>query len=54
MKKAKESDKIVVNKTQANQEAFAMKTITEILGGAQTLLDKNYNLQNCFEERLTD
>ena len=39
MKKAKESDKIVVNQTQANQETFAMKTITEILGGAQALLD---------------
>ena len=31
-----------------------MKTITEILGGAQALLDINYDLQNCFEERLTD
>jgi len=31
-----------------------MKTITEILGGAQALLDINYNFQNCFEERLTD
>ena len=31
-----------------------MKTITEILGGAQALLDIDYDLQNCFEERLTD
>ena len=31
-----------------------MKTITEILGGAQALLDINYDLQNCFEEHLTD
>ena len=54
MKKAKESDKIAVNKTQANQETFAMKTITEILGGAQALLDMNYDLQSCFEEHLTD
>jgi len=54
MKKAKGSDKIAVNQTQSNQETFAMKTITEILEGAQALLDINYNLQNCFEERLTD
>jgi len=31
-----------------------MKTITEILGGAQALLDINYELQNCFEENLTN
>ena len=31
-----------------------MKKITEILGGAQALLDINYDLQTCFEERLTD
>jgi transposase/IS5 family transposase len=31
-----------------------MKTITEILGGAQALLDINFELQNCFEEYLTD
>ena len=31
-----------------------MKTITEILGRAQSLLDINFELQNCFEEYLTD
>ena len=31
-----------------------MKTITEILGGAQALMDINYDLQNCFEENLTN
>ena len=31
-----------------------MKTITEILGGGQALLDVNFNLQNCFEEYLSD
>ena len=31
-----------------------MKSITEILGGAQALLDINFDLQKCFEENLTD
>jgi len=31
-----------------------MKTITEIIGGAQALLDINFDLQKCFEEHLTD
>jgi hypothetical protein len=31
-----------------------MKTIIEILGGAQALLDINFDLQSCFEEQLTD
>jgi hypothetical protein len=31
-----------------------MKTITEIIGGAQALLDISFDLQNCFEEQLTD
>jgi hypothetical protein len=31
-----------------------MKTITEIIGGAQGLLDINFNLQDCFEEYLSD
>jgi hypothetical protein len=31
-----------------------MKTITEIIGGAQSLLDVNFDLQGCFEEYLTD
>jgi transposase len=30
-----------------------MKTITEILGGAQSLLDINFSLQGCFEEYLS-
>ena len=30
-----------------------MKTITEILGGAQTLLPVSYDIQRCFEEHLT-
>ena len=30
-----------------------MKTITEILGGAQTLLSVSYDIQRCFEEHLT-
>jgi hypothetical protein len=29
-----------------------MKTITEIIGGAQGLLDISYDLQSCFEEKL--
>ena len=29
-----------------------MKTITEILGGAQVLLDISFDLQKCFEEKL--
>ena len=31
-----------------------MKTITEILGGAQVLLDISFDLQKCFEEKLND
>ena len=31
-----------------------MKTITEIIGGSQALLEVNFNLQNCFEEYLSD
>jgi transposase len=31
-----------------------MKTITEIIGGAQSLLDVDFDLQKCFEEYLTD
>jgi transposase len=31
-----------------------MKTITEMIGGAQGLLDISFNLQGCFEEYLTD
>ena len=31
-----------------------MKTITEILGGAQGLLDISFELQSCFEENLND
>jgi hypothetical protein len=31
-----------------------MKSITEIIGGAQVLLDVNFDLQTCFEETLTD
>lgn len=31
-----------------------MKTISEIIAGAQGLPDINFNLQNCFEEQLTD
>ena len=31
-----------------------MKTITEIIGGEQVLLDINFDLQKCFEEHLTD
>jgi len=31
-----------------------MKTITEILGGAQGLLDISFDLQSCFEETLND
>ena len=30
-----------------------MKTISETIGGAQALLNLNYDLQGCFEERLT-
>jgi hypothetical protein len=31
-----------------------MKTITEIVGGAQVLLDISFDLQTCFEEKLTE
>ena len=31
-----------------------MKTITEIIGGAQALLDVKFDLQTCFEETLND
>ena len=31
-----------------------MKTIAEILGGAQALMDINFELQDCFEENLTN
>ena len=31
-----------------------MKTISETIGGAQGLFDKCFDLQQCFEERLTD
>jgi hypothetical protein len=31
-----------------------MKTITEIIGGAQALLDIPFELQSCFEEALND
>jgi hypothetical protein len=31
-----------------------MKTITEIIGGVQGLLDISYNFQDVFEEYLTD
>ena len=31
-----------------------MKTISETINGAQGLLDINYDLQNCFEEPVTD
>lgn len=31
-----------------------MKTVTEILGGAQTLLPLSFDIQRCFEEYLTD
>ena len=31
-----------------------MKTIADIIGGAQALLDISFNLQDCFEESLAD
>ena len=31
-----------------------MKSITEIIGGAQTLLDISFEIQDCFEEQLND
>ncbi len=41
--------------TQASYRgAPAMKTITEILGGAQMLLPISYDIQHCFEEQLTN
>lgn len=36
------------------EESPSMKTITEILGGAQTLLPVSYDIQDCFEEHLTN
>ena len=31
-----------------------MKTITDIIGGAQALLDISFELKDCFEESLAD
>jgi hypothetical protein len=31
-----------------------MKTVTEIIGGDQTLLPLSFDIQRCFEEYLTD
>jgi transposase len=40
--------------TDQHKEALVMRTITEIIGGAQGLLDIFYNLQDVFEEYLSD
>jgi transposase len=37
-----------------HKEVLVMKTITEIIGGAQGLLNISYDLQDVFEEYLTD
>jgi hypothetical protein len=37
-----------------HKEALVMKTITEIIGGAQGLLNIPYNLRDVFEEYPTD
>jgi hypothetical protein len=36
------------------KELPAVKTIPEIIGGAQALLDVRFDLSACFEESLTD
>jgi transposase len=46
-------DKIDVNKT-VSKEIPTVKSITEILCGAQSLLDISFELQDCFEEYLSD
>jgi transposase len=37
-----------------NQETPAMKTISQIIAGAQALLNVSYDLKGCFEEYLSD
>jgi hypothetical protein len=37
-----------------NRETSAMKTITQIPGGAQALLNMPFDIQNCFEEYLSN
>jgi hypothetical protein len=37
-----------------HKETLVMKTITEIIGGAQGLLNISYDLRDVFEEYLTD
>ena len=44
-----------LSKHEPNRKAPpTMKTVTEILGGAQTLMGISFNLQDSFEEHLTD
>jgi hypothetical protein len=37
-----------------NQETLTMKTISQIIAGAQALLNVSYDLTGCFEEYLSD
>ena len=44
---------IIIPYTTKYKEYPFMKTIAEIIGGAQALLPLNYEIQKCFEETLT-
>ena len=44
---------IIIPYTTKYKEYPFMKTIAEIIGGAQVLLPLNYEIQECFEETLT-
>jgi hypothetical protein len=37
-----------------NQETLTIKTISQMLGGAQALLNVSFDIQICFEEYLSD
>jgi transposase len=53
IEKTRETLYIGVTNNQ-NKETLVMKTITEIIGGAQGLLNISYDLRDVFEEYLTD
>jgi hypothetical protein len=45
---------MVVKKKRQKQETLAMKSVAQIIGGAQALLNISFNLQECFEEHLSN
>jgi hypothetical protein len=52
-KKVRESGIMVIDKKQ-NQDNFAMKIITQILAGAQAILNVSFDIQNCSKGYLSD